>query len=124
MYLVDPRCTDSKCTEDSWQRFRISENIDDLELYPKSQWKAEKRYDKYILYEVDQNGEYVYYNTSPFQVANVLEEKKYCFEKSTGCVFAVKRDGCFFNLVTMQNVTEEDYKTTQVNIIYEPLFNL
>lgn len=124
MYLIDPRCTDSNCTEDPWQRFRILENIDGLELYPKSQWKAEKRYGKYFLYEVDQNGEYVYYNTSPFQVANVLEERKYCFEKNTGCVFAVKRDGQYFNLVTMQIVTEEDYKTAQVNIIYDPILNL
>lgn len=64
-----------------------------------------------IVYEVDENGEKIVYNVSPFKAANVLNEKKYILntmiEGGSGTLIAVKRGNKYLNLISMQ---EFEYK--------------
>lgn len=64
-----------------------------------------------MVYEVDENGEKIVYNVSPFKAANVLNEKKYILktkiEGCSGTLIAVKRGNKYLNLISMQ---EFEYK--------------
>lgn len=64
-----------------------------------------------IVYEVDENGEKIVYNVSPFKAANVLNEKKYILktkiEGGSSTLIAVKRGNKYLNLISMQ---EFEYK--------------
>lgn len=69
-----------------------------------------KYIDDRIVYEVDENGEKIVYNVSPFKAANVLNEKKYVLNvEIEGCariLVAVKRGDKYLNLISMK---EFDY---------------
>lgn len=81
-----------------WQRYTVAENAgDDIS-------------DEEIIWEVDKNGEYIYYQDSHFKVAGIENEKRYLLRAEADKIPAVKRNGGYLNLFTMQIM--EDYNPT------------
>ncbi len=62
--------------------------------------------------ELDENNEPIKYYSSPYKVANVLNEKMYLLDvkqKGTrGTIAAVKRDGKYLNLVSMEYIDYQE----------------
>ncbi len=84
-----------------------------------------------IEYLPNENGEYVRYYDSPYKLANVLNEKKYLikFRNRNSCLIpAVKRNGKFLNLVSMEEFDETDINEKEVmpglkgSFIGDPIF--
>ncbi|MBE7088634.1 MAG: hypothetical protein E7370_03850 [Clostridiales bacterium] len=81
-------------------------------------------------WEVNENGEYINYNSSHFKVANIQDEKRYLLKVENNFIPAVKREEKFLNLVSMQ---EMDYEPTmkaseqavsEINFISKNYFDL
>ena len=98
----------------SWRRYRISEDGEEPPLYEGQQWKVEEDEYGYIQFpnrrwEVDEDGEYIYYYDSHYKVANIGDEKRYLLKIMQGServdyVPAVKREDKYLNLVSMQEM--------------------
>ncbi len=65
------------------------------------------------IYEVDSEGNYIYYNVSPFKAANVLSERMYLlyshfngYIPGSSYIPAVKREGEFLNLISMETIDD------------------
>lgn len=67
--------------------------------------------------ELDENGETIFYYSSPYKVANALNEKLYLLkvlqEGNHGEIAAVKRDGKYLNLISMEYI-DYSYKTDKL----------
>ena len=86
--------------EDSvWRRYTIVENAGD------------NASDDEKIWEVDENGEYIYYQDSHFKVAGIDNEKRYLVPIEQGgdraLIPAVKKNGKYLNLISME-IMEED----------------
>lgn len=78
-------------------------------------------------YELDKNGNNIYYNKSPFAVAKIENERRYllCENNNSGCSFfvpAIKKNDKFINLISMEEFTVNDgcfsQKQPNVNISF------
>ena len=77
-------------------------------------WRGEKTMFTGILREVSEDGELLEYQkfVSPYHVAEVLDEKLYLLIPPFGLIPAVKRDGKFFNLISMEYI--EDINSSEM----------
>ena len=76
-----------------------------------------------ICYEVDENGDRINYNRSPYYVTDNLHERKYIFRGYSGHICAIKKDDdTFINLVssTEMSISNGDLDKEQavINIIF------
>lgn len=77
----------------------------------KFQYKYDKKEKKYVkIYETDEEGNEIYYNNSPFKIANIKDEKRYLLKVNgnENYIPAIKTDNKYLNLVSMK---EFYYKT-------------
>ena len=62
--------------------------------------------------ELDENGEPIKYYSSPYKVANVLNEKLYLLDVrqdgTQGTIAAIKRDGKYLNLISMEYIDYQE----------------
>ncbi len=94
-----------------WQRYRIG--IGGIKPNPHEgiMWKPIETKETYRehsrtnYYEVDGDGEFVYWNISPYKAANMLNERLYLLQ---GNIPAVKKDGVFYNLMSLENIKNTD----------------
>ena len=72
------------------------------------------------FYECDEEGEFVYYNESPFKLAGVLDQRMYFLEVYHGYIPAVKAEnGKYINLISFE---EFEYGSEYEEIEYEYAF--
>lgn len=94
--------------KEQWQRYRICKDSMESALYEGIQWQPKEDGKKpFKRFEVDQNGNFIEYNISPFKVADVTDQKMYFLNVYVGYIPTVKKDGKYFNLISME---EFDYK--------------
>ena len=72
-------------------------------------------------YEVDDNGERIIYNRSPFSIAEIENEQRYLL---CNIVPAVKREGKFVNLISMDEVEIIDGRFTKKQAYLPVFFNV
>lgn len=80
------------------------------------------------IWILDENGERIYYNRSPYYVTGNIDERKYLIETEGGeYICAIKKDGKYINLIsgeefTVENVSQYELSKTQayiyINYIY------
>lgn len=79
-------------------------------------------YDNARWTELDENGEPIKYYSSPYKIANILNEKLYLLdvrqEGTHGTIAAVKRDGKYLNLISMEYI---DYREKVGELLW-PIF--
>ncbi len=99
-----------------WTRYILDENMNRNAYGNPIHWSAEKEdnihLQKYGAYcEIDDNGEQAEYSRSPYNAANVLEEKKFIFRVGEGdYIPAIKiNENTYVNLISM----------TEFNYIYD-----
>ena len=72
------------------------------------------------FYECDEDGEFVYYNESPFKLADVLDQRMYFLEVYHGYIPAVKAEnGKYINLISFE---EFEYSSEYEEKEYEYAF--
>ena len=72
------------------------------------------------FYECDEDGEFVYYNESPFKLADVLDQRMYLLKIYNGHIPAVKAEnGKYINLISFE---EFEYGSEYEEIEYEYAF--
>ena len=100
---------DDTYIEDYWQRYRLSVDGREPLPYNGKEWQNYdvEPYRGNKRFEVDDNGEYVKYFHSPYAVANVLGQKLYFLDVYLGYVPAIKQNGKYVNLISME---EFDYQ--------------
>lgn len=88
-------------TESDWQRYRVEE------------YSESYQYGKDNFFEKDEEGNDIYYRSSPYKVADVIGEKLYILNiEQCGCksnIPAVKRGDKYLNLVSMELFNYEPY---------------
>ncbi len=88
--------------QDSWQRYRVCIDGVEPDPYEGRQWQPmERSYNENFRFEVNDNGEFVKYNHSPYAIAGVLDQKLYMLDLHLHGVPAIKQNGKFINLVSM-----------------------
>ena len=108
IYMCSSR--DLKAPQTTWQRYTIEEG---LETVIKDKYGWDVLY-KHRRWETDENGNYIEYLDSHFKVAGIQDEKRYWLYLQhtknlggqSGYVPAVKRNGKYINLISME---EMDY---------------
>ena len=104
-----------------WSPYKVDENKSPGYSEDDMQW---------IL---DENGERIYYDKSPYFVTGNINEKKYLIRAVSGssaCICAVKKGGIFINLIDGQTVdfSVEDFSKGQAVLgiggVYKPQFVL
>ena len=92
-----------------WQRYTIDET------------NNQPAPDKDICYEVDENGDFIYYMRSPYATAGIKEEQRYLlnlrFGGSSFFITAVKRNGNYINLISMGTMDIVDGQMTKKQAI-------
>ena len=107
MYMLS--CTEG---EPLWSHYKINETNN------QSLAGAE------IIWEVDDDGERVLYDRSPYSIADVEQEKKYLLFSDNGYISAVKKAGQYFNLISMDLVDDNKQATTGISFINKKHFDL
>lgn len=106
MYLSEDLYSTNKYT---WNRYRIREAGCEPEFDEGINWgHDEYRGERKKLYELDGEGKRIEYNHSPYTVAGVLGEKMYFLNANSAYITSIKRDGRFFNLVSMEEFEYQD----------------
>ena len=80
--------------DEVWQRYTVVEDPGDYIS------------DEEIIWEVNENGEYIYYQDSHFRVAGIENEKRYLLESEGAYIPAVKKNGGYLNLISMEIMEE------------------
>lgn len=109
----------------NFYRYRFNVDAPELDLAEGLNWYSyDNIYDTYEYYdlefpsdfrgggrkayhEVDEMNNFVGYNHSPYMTANVLDQKLYALDVYRGYVPAIKQNGKFINLVSMQEFVPE-----------------
>ncbi len=108
LQLINGRKMYSRCGGEgentTWQRYRLlnQNNTENL------QWKKSniKKYDyEEILCEVNENGDYVFYDVSHYKAANIENEKRYLLNARGSYIPAVKRNDKYLNLISMLEIS-------------------
>lgn len=100
-----------------WRRYRICLDGNEPEQGD-YKWLADPKDSNLYAnnrYEVNSNSEFIEYTCSPYKAANVLNERLYCLNLGMYAVSAIKKDGKYFNLISMEEMEyneggEEYYK--------------
>lgn len=83
--------------ESHWQRYWIVEGAGDYLA------------DDEIIYETDENGNFIFYNESPFKVSNITNQKRYLLNikqaKFNRFIPAIKVNAKYLNLISMEEFT-------------------
>lgn len=90
-----------------WEKYKYVEYIN-----PKTENIEYKK--EYIK---EANGEYVRYHDTPYKVAGIVDERKYLitfYNKNSCLIPAVKRNGKFLNLVSMEEFDMKDINEKNV----------
>lgn len=89
---------------ESWRRYRVCVDGNEPEQYEGKAWlKDNDSQFENERYETDGEGNFIEYNHSPYAIANVLDQKLYLLDVYKGYVPAVKYNGKFINLVSIEN---------------------
>lgn len=117
------KCSDCYVKE-NWQRYRFGDDSNESTLCDEIMWKSKEQDNIDIKkYEIDQNGNFIEHNTSPFMVAGVLKEKLYLLDVYAGYIPAIKKDNKFINLISLENVEykggREFYKGLGTDYVYD-----
>ena len=104
-----------------WQRMIVRDTDAETVTYNGVVWaKDEKSSFPDAFYECDEEGEFVYYNESPFKLAGVLDQRMYFLEVYHGYIPAVKAEnGKYINLISFE---EFEYGSEYEEIEYEYAF--
>lgn len=99
-YYYDDYFIDKTTT---WQRYRIG--AEESLAHEQSNWLIDPK-SSYTnrYYEVDSNNEFIKYTSSPYKIANVLDERMYYLYIPTAYLPAIKIDGKYFNLISLQEI--------------------
>ena len=104
-----------------WQRMIVRDTDAETLTYNGVVWaKDGKSSFPDAFYECDEEGEFVYYNESPFKLADVLDQRMYFLEVYHGYIPAVKAEnGKYINLISFE---EFEYRSEYQEIEYEYAF--
>lgn len=112
--ITSPAGMYTRCEGEPWRRYRIwtqgvvndtnGNYIENLP-YPGGGWRNnEKSAYHQVYYEVDENDEFVVQKCSHFKAANIVDEKRYILLYHDAYIPAIKKDGQYFNLVSMEKL--------------------
>ena len=104
-----------------WQRMIVRDTDAETVTYNGIVWaKDEESSFPDAFYECDEDGEFVYYNESPFKLADVLDQRMYLLKIYNGHIPAVKAEnGKYINLISFE---EFEYRSEYQEIEYEYAF--
>lgn len=108
MYWID----ESYLTDD-WRRYRVSLDDTEPEPYEGHSWIRDDDYSyssQNRYYEVDDNGDYIENNKSPYSLAGVENSKLYWLKTYLGGIPAIKEGDYYINLVSMERFHKGAYK--------------
>lgn len=96
-----------------WRRYRFGTEDSQPEPFNEYGVKPDdkKRFqpDKIEYYELSENGNFIYYQKSPYAIANVLEQKLYV----EGASFVIKKDDKYLNVVSMLLYDEDEIRDSE-----------
>lgn len=105
----------------SWRRYRLCINGKEPDAFNGTLWNNNNKYYDNRRFEVDNDGEYIEYNHSPYAVAKVLNAKLYFLDVNDGFVPAIKENEKYINLVSMEEFEcqEEKLYNKEVDAYFE-----
>ncbi|MCM1306402.1 MAG: hypothetical protein NC037_02555 [Bacteroides sp.] len=126
----------TRCEGEPWSRYRIwwqgvVEDEDGNYVrnlpYPDGGWHyKENSLQHQYYYEINASGDFVVNEYSHFKAAHVEDEKRYILLCNDNYVPAIKKDGQFINLVSMEELHSDgdEYPHIQLSFINKGYFNL
>lgn len=102
-----------------WARMVYDEESDVELTYTVGKVTYGMRYEHRRFSELDESGNPIYYKDSHFKVAGIKYEKRYLLESvwRNGYIPAVKRDGEFLNLVSMETYDDNSSKDQTITAL-------
>lgn len=105
---------------------------DEASKWQKFQYELDENGKQVKVFEKDKSGNDIYYNKSPYKIANVKDEKRYLLklEESGKYISAIKINDKYLNLISMKEVEYEkgmpfdDIEYTFVSFIGKAEFDL